>query len=86
MHPYTCALRDAVPVPDPALEAVREVTTLRGEVPDATRPPGGCPFHPRCPHARDRCATEVPALRTTDAAHLAACHFSEQLYGERQRT
>ena len=81
MHPYTRALRDAVPVPDPALEAAREISTLRGEVPDAVHPPPGCPFHPRCPHAQDRCRTEVPALRETAEAHLAACHFSEQLYG-----
>jgi len=81
MHPYTRALRDAVPVPDPAVEAAREVGTLRGEVPDAAHPPPGCPFHPRCPHAQDRCRTEVPALRTTAEEHLAACHFSEQLYG-----
>jgi oligopeptide transport system ATP-binding protein len=81
MHPYTRSLRDAVPMPDPAREAAREVITLRGEVPDAVHPPPGCPFHPRCPHAEDRCRTEEPALRTTAEAHLAACHFSEQLYG-----
>ncbi|HYH33952.1 MAG TPA: ABC transporter ATP-binding protein, partial [Nocardioides sp.] len=81
MHPYTRALRDAVPLPDPALEATREVRTLPGEVPDAAHPPPGCPFHPRCPHARDVCRTETPALRTTAAAHRAACHFSEELYG-----
>jgi len=80
-HPYTRALRDAVPVPDPAVEAGREVVTLRGEVPDAVHPPSGCPFHPRCPHAQERCTTDVPALRTTAEAHLAACHFSEELYG-----
>ena len=81
LHPYTRALRDAVPVPDPAVEAAREISALRGEVPDAVHPPSGCPFHPRCPHAQDRCATEVPALRPTAPDHLAACHFSEQLYG-----
>ena len=81
MHPYTNALRDAVPLPDPAVESEREVITLPGEVPDAVHPPPGCPFHPRCPHAEDRCRTEVPALRTTAEAHLAACHFSERLYG-----
>ena len=81
MHPYTRALRDAVPIPDPAREAEREVITLGGEVPDAVHPPPGCPFHPRCPHVEDRCRTDVPALRTIDEGHRAACHFSEQLYG-----
>ena len=81
MHPYTRALRDAVPVPDPGVEAAREISPLRGEVPDAAHPPPGCPFHPRCPHAQERCGTEVPTLRSTAEAHLAACHFSEQLYG-----
>jgi peptide/nickel transport system ATP-binding protein len=81
-HPYTRALRDAVPVPDPAVEAAREVSALRGEVPDAVHPPPGCPFHPRCPHAQERCASEVPTLRTTADGHLAACHFSEDLFGD----
>ncbi len=81
-HPYTRALRDAVPVPDPVVEAEREVSALRGEVPDAVHPPAGCPFHPRCPHAAERCGSDVPALRTTVEAHLAACHYSEQLYGD----
>ena len=80
-HPYTRSLRDAVPLPDPALEAERDVITLPGEVPDPVHPPPGCPFHPRCPHARDRCRGEVPELRTTAEAHRVACHFSEELYG-----
>ena len=80
LHPYTRSLRDAVPVADPEVEALREVTTLRGELPDAVDPPAGCPFHTRCPHVEDRCRTEVPDLREIVAEHRAACHFSERLY------
>ena len=80
LHPYTRSLRDAVPVADPELEALREVTTLRGELPDAVDPPAGCPFHTRCPHAEDRCRTDVPDLREVVAKHHAACHFRRTVY------
>ena len=76
-HPYTRALLSAVPVPDP--ETRRSRIVLPGDVPSATAPPPGCPFHPRCPEAFDRCRTETPPL--VDAAspgqpvHLAACHL-----------
>jgi oligopeptide/dipeptide ABC transporter ATP-binding protein len=82
LHPYTRSLRDAVPVPDPDVESAREVVALGGEVPDAVHPPGGCPFHTRCPHVEERCRAEVPALREVVPAHRAACHFSELLYPE----
>ena len=52
---------------------------LPGEPPDATRPPPGCLFHPRCPLAVDRCRTEVPPLRTVGPGHLAACHRAEEV-------
>jgi len=76
LHPYTRALLSAVPIPDPALEARREHTVLRGEVPSPLRPPPGCVFHPRCPRAEGRCSAEVPALREIKPAHWAACHFA----------
>jgi oligopeptide/dipeptide ABC transporter ATP-binding protein len=76
VHPYTRALLSAVPIPDPKLEAHRERTVLRGEVPSSLNPPGGCVFHPRCPIAEGRCATEVPALREIRPGHWGACHLA----------
>jgi oligopeptide transport system ATP-binding protein len=75
-HPYTRALLSAVPIPDPALEAKRERTVLRGEVPSPLNPPSGCVFHPRCPIAVERCSAEVPPLREIRPGHWAACHLA----------
>ena len=76
LHPYTRALLSAVPIPDPALEAQRERTVLRGEVPSPLNPPSGCVFHPRCPIAVDRCTAEIPPLREIKPGHWAACHLA----------
>ena len=76
LHPYTRALLSAVPIPDPKLEARRERTVLRGEVPSPLNPPSGCVFHPRCPIAVDRCSAEIPALREIKPGHWAACHLA----------
>jgi oligopeptide transport system ATP-binding protein len=76
LHPYTRALLSAVPIPDPAVEAARERTVLRGEVPSPLNPPPGCVFHPRCPIAVDRCSAEVPGLREIRRAHSGACHLA----------
>jgi oligopeptide/dipeptide ABC transporter ATP-binding protein len=77
-HPYTRSLLSAVPVPDPA--AQRQRIVLQGDPPSPARPPGGCPFHPRCPHpAKDeRCRTERPRLREAGPGHHAACHFADR--------
>jgi oligopeptide transport system ATP-binding protein len=75
-HPYTRALLSAVPIPDPAVEATRERTVLRGEVPSPLNPPSGCVFHPRCPIAVGRCSSEVPMLRQLRRSHLGACHLA----------
>ncbi len=75
-HPYTSALLSAVPIPDPKLEASRERTILRGEVPSPLHPPSGCVFHPRCPKAQARCSAEIPALREVKQGQWAACHFA----------
>jgi oligopeptide/dipeptide ABC transporter ATP-binding protein len=76
LHPYTRALLSAVPIPDPALEARREHTVLRGEVPSPLKPPSGCVFHPRCPRAEARCSAEAPPLRDIKPGHRGACHFA----------
>jgi oligopeptide transport system ATP-binding protein len=76
VHPYTRALLSAVPIPDPKLEARRERTVLRGEVPSALKPPSGCVFHTRCPIAVARCAAEVPTLREIRPGHWGACHLA----------
>jgi oligopeptide/dipeptide ABC transporter ATP-binding protein len=72
-HPYTEALLDAVPVPDP--DRVRPAEVLMGEVPSPMRPPPGCHFHTRCPLAEARCRIEAPAMREVSPGHFAACHL-----------
>jgi peptide/nickel transport system ATP-binding protein len=73
LHPYTKALLDAVPIPDPALEARREYRVLAGEVPSPLNPPRGCVFHTRCPLAGAECKMAVPELREVRPRHFAAC-------------
>ena len=73
LHPYTNALMDAVPIPDPAREAQHEHIVLRGEVPSALNPPSGCVFHPRCPMAVAACASSAPPLEEIQPRHWAAC-------------
>lgn len=76
-HPYAESLLEAVPQPDP--DVPRHEFRLSGEVADPANLPPGCPFHPRCAHAADRCRSEVPVLRETEQGHLAACHFADEL-------
>ena len=73
LHPYTQALLEAVPVPDPEVEAGRAHHIVEGEVPSAINPPSGCVFHPRCPMAIAACRSEVPELREVRAGHWVAC-------------
>lgn len=73
LHPYTQALLSAVPVPDPKVEARRKRIILSGELPSAANPPGGCPFHTRCPIAVETCAHKVPEWREIKKDHWAAC-------------
>lgn len=72
-HPYTRALIDAVPNPDPSVEAGRHIEPLRGEVPSPADPPSGCVFHPRCPLATGRCRAETPPLENAAPGHSVAC-------------
>jgi len=73
-HPYTQALISAVPQLEPAAQRSRIV--LPGDLPSPIHPPGGCPFHPRCPIAEPRCATEVPIWRELAPAHNVSCHLA----------
>ena len=78
LHPYTKALLSAIPVAD--LDRKKERIILEGDVPNPVNPPSGCPFHPRCPIAQDKCSTEIPKLnnyQSNGKQHLAACHFVE---------
>lgn len=75
-HPYTMALRNAVPFPDPERE--RSHVPLKGEIPSALEPPSGCRFRTRCPWARERCAQEEPLVREVGATWVA-CHFVEEI-------
>jgi oligopeptide transport system ATP-binding protein len=77
-HPYTEALQAAVPVADPELERSRQTAAVRGEVPDAARPPDGCRFHPRCPLAEQVCREVVPELLPFGAEHRFACHVRQR--------
>ena len=74
-HPYTQALLSAVPIPEPGAGRTRIV--LKGDVPSPINPPSGCRFHTRCPHAFDRCRTEVPGLDPVGSGHFAACHLND---------
>jgi oligopeptide transport system ATP-binding protein len=75
LHPYTRALVSAVPLSDPELEKRRQRILLPGDPPSPMNPPGGCPFHPRCPWVDlARCPKIVPAFETLDdPAQEAAC-------------
>jgi oligopeptide transport system ATP-binding protein len=73
-HPYTQALISAVPVVDP--DSKRQRIILPGDVPSPIHPPSGCPFHPRCPIAVERCKIEIPPFRELAPGHFAACHLA----------
>jgi oligopeptide/dipeptide ABC transporter ATP-binding protein len=76
-HPYTAALLSAVPEPDPRTRSRRIV--LQGEVANPAAPPTGCYFHPRCPHAIERCRTETPAWREASPGRFVSCHRADEL-------
>ena len=73
-HPYTQALLEAVPTPNPELEAQRPHNFIEGEVPSLRNPPSGCRFHPRCPVAKPECSTEKPKW-VRDGTTKVACYL-----------
>ena len=76
-HPYTHALLEAVPVPDPRRRRTEPMPA--GEIPNAINPPSGCHFHPRCPLAKEICSVEEPLMREIRPGHQVACHYAEEL-------
>jgi peptide/nickel transport system ATP-binding protein len=77
LHPYTQALMAAVPVSHPDLRHPRPV--LGGDMPSPSRPPSGCRFHTRCPHARALCKEVVPIMESVEAERQVACHFWREI-------
>ena len=77
-HPYTRALLDAVPVPDP--RGGRNRARISGEIPSPEDPPAGCKFHPRCPHAREHCATHPPREFDLEAGGYATCFRADETH------
>jgi oligopeptide/dipeptide ABC transporter ATP-binding protein len=75
-HPYTRMLLASVPSAEARRDTTRRRTVLLGEPPSPLAPPSGCPFHPRCPDAIDRCQVDLPALRAVGDGHMAACHLA----------
>ncbi len=78
LHPYTQALISAIPKLSPVAKGERII--LQGDLPSPLAPPSGCPFHPRCIHAQALCSRETPHLEEKEPGHLAACHFSRELF------
>ena len=76
-HPYSQSLLSAVPIPDPDVQHSRKRIILKGDPPSPIDPPTGCPFHTRCPIAKDVCSKDVPQLREVAPGHFCACHFAE---------
>ena len=74
MHPYTEALLEAIPIPDPEENSRRERNVLGGEPPNPINPPPGCRFHTRCPHATEVCRAVEPPLAEYGNGHVTACH------------
>ncbi len=74
-HPYTRLLLDTIP----SLEmSGRQREPVAGEVPNPINPPSGCPFHPRCPYANERCSAELPLPVETEEGTMVACHAVEE--------
>jgi peptide/nickel transport system ATP-binding protein len=83
-HPYTIGLMNSLPK---LTEDEEWLEPIPGAPPSLINRPPGCAFHPRCflSQGRERCREEVPALRQVDEAHLAACHFSDELIGYKSK-
>ncbi len=74
-HPYTKALMQSIPIPDPAIERAKRGAPLTGDLPSPMDPPSGCHFRTRCPKAQNKCANEAPVREEKSPEHWVACHF-----------
>lgn len=76
-HPYTRALIDAVPIPDPMAAKHKQPRLLTGDVPSPINPPSGCVFRTRCHKAQANCARTKPTLQALSEHHEIACHYPD---------
>lgn len=72
LHPYTQALLAEVPRLD---QRRKDFVAIKGEIPSPINPPSGCHFHPRCPHATERCRQSAPPLTMVAPGRMVACHL-----------
>ena len=83
LHPYSQALKMALPTLDADRRTYRELSDfIGGEIPNAIEIPSGCRFHPRCPYATNLCKEKEPDLRELKNGHYVACHYAEDLQGK----
>ena len=80
-HPYTMGLLESLPG---RRERGQELATIPGAVPDPTRKPPGCPFHPRCSHVQDSCRSQFPEMCNFADSHLARCPIIHAEKGKEQ--
>jgi oligopeptide transport system ATP-binding protein len=78
-HPYTLGLMDSIARPDVHLDRLKPIP---GSPPDLLAIPSGCPFHPRCTYATDRCPKEIPELEAVTDTHKSACFYWEEVQVE----
>ena len=79
LHPYTKSLISAVPEPDPKIAKANKRIALTGEIPSPLNAPTGCPFHTRCPYAKDACKESMPEFREVEKGRFVACHRVEEI-------
>jgi len=79
LHPYSVALMNAIPVPDPSVPMGN--LRLEGELPSPLNPPPGCPFQTRCPNVMPKCKEQSPALKEVKPGHYLACHLYDDCEG-----